>query len=471
MGNFTSKCPVHGLGYAGKCSESSTLDCSRELEDVEPDLYDPIPSLHLVDEVHLLNEELGVFAGHYETLYQELCRQLSPDEDEPKILTSTATIAEYEDHMENLFLKDANRFPEEGPTINESFYGEVIEDEPERRYMGITPVNKTHIYAVLDLVKKYHQTIRDVRETGLEQVDVDDETLEEILFYYELSVVYFLRKTEKDRFLRSIENQINKEMENDGYESDLATQQLTADIESTEVLDEIAEPDGPFEDRIDTVGATSFIGHGIDVDRFNTMFFFGFPSETFQYIQSSARVGRDKPGTVVDVFRPYDERDKHRYKYFRKSHEYLRRSVEAVSIDRWSKFSLEKTFPGVYEALLIQYFRPTMYREYDINVQSSYDLHDVITAPEQYPQFNREEYERLLERSYGLHEVSDEYFEQRIAEKTEAYWDYWLKKLKKRSYTTNKEEPMINLRDIGTRVEISPDTEQIQFYKNLIGGD
>lgn len=471
LGNFTSKCEDHGLGYAGKCPESSTLNCSDDskLEDVEPDLYDPIPSLHLVDEVHLLNEELGVFAGQYETLYQELCRQLSDDNSEPKVITSTATIADYEQHMDNLFLKDANRFPEEGPTLKESFYGYVDEDDPERRYIGITPVNKTHIYAVLDLVKKYHQTIRDVRETGLESVDVDEDVLYDILDYYELSVVYFLRKTEKDRFLRSMENQINKEMENDGYESNLSTQQLTADVESTDVLDELQDPDGDFKDRVDTVGATSFIGHGIDVNRFNMMFFFGFPSETFQYIQSSARVGRKVPGTVVDVFRPYDERDKHRYKYFEKSHEYLRRSVDAVSIDRWSKFSLEKTFPGVYEALLMQYFRPIMHREYGINVQSSSQLEDVISAPDQYPEFNREEYERLLERSYGLHKRNDEYFDKRIAEKTESYWDYWLKKLRQRSYTTIKEEPMISLRDIGEQVEISPDTSEIQFYNDMVG--
>jgi hypothetical protein len=469
LGNFTTKCPDHGLGYAGKCSEASTVDCSKA-EDVDKELYDPIPTLHLVDEVHLLNEELGVFAGQYETLYQQLCRELS-DGNEPKIITSTATIAEYEEHMENLFLKDANRFPEEGPTLDESFYGYVDEDEDERRYLGITPVNKTHIYAVLDLAKKYHQTIRDARSNGFESIDVDSSTRETILDYYELSVVYFLRKTEKDRFLRSIENQINKEMENDGYDIPLSTAQLTADIESTDVLDKLQDPEGSFEERTDIVGATSFIGHGIDVDRFNTMFFFGFPSETFQYIQSSARVGREKPGSVVDVFRPYDERDKHRYKYFSKSHEYLRRSVEAVSIDRWSKFSLEKTFPGIFSALLMQHFRPIMHRKYGINVQSSKELEDVISAPNQYPEFNREEYERLIEQSFGLHKRDNDYFEKRISEKTEAYWSYWLKQLRQRAYTTIKEESMISLRDIGDQVEISPDTDEIQFYNNLIGGN
>lgn len=471
LGNFTDNCPKHGLGYAGKCSESSTLDCDRELEPVEETLYDPIPTLHLVDEVHLLNEELGVFAGQYETLYQELCRQASPDNHEPKVLTSTATITEYEEHMWNLFLKKGNRFPEEGPTLDESFYGSVDYDDPERRYIGITPVNKTHIYSVLDLVKQYHQTVRDFRdkdpaEFGLEQDEYDD-----ILTMYELSVVYFLKKTEKDRYLRSISNQINREMENDGYGDPIRTDQLTADIESTSRLDELEDPESPFEDRADTVAATSFIGHGIDVDRFNTMVFYGFPSQTFQYIQSSARVGRKRPGTVIDMFRPYDERDKHRYRYFEKTHEYLRRSIEAVSIDRWSKYSLEKTFAGVFKALLIQHYRPLMHRKYGVNVQSSRQLQDVIDDPASYPEFDRDTYSDLIRRSYGLHIESNDYFDNRIEEKMENYWEYWVKRIRSEYYTTIKGEAMRSLRDIGEQVEIGVDRDYEDFYTALVEGD
>lgn len=471
LGNFTDRCPQHGLGYAGKCPESSTLDCDQELEPVEKTLYDPIPSLHLVDEVHLLNEELGVFAGQYETLYQELCRQASPDNHEPKVLTSTATITEYKEHMWNLFLKPGNRFPEEGPTLNESFYGSVDYDDPERRYIGITPVNKTHIYSVLDLVKQYHQTVRDFRDKDPAEFGLDQDEYDDIITMYELSVVYFLKKTEKDRYLRSISNQINREMENDGYINPLRTDQLTADIESTNRLNELEDPDSPFEDRADTVAATSFIGHGIDVDRFNTMVFYGFPSQTFQYIQSSARVGRKRPGTVIDMFRPYDERDKHRYRYFAKTHEYLRRSIESVSIDRWSKYSLEKTFAGVFKALLIQHYRPLMHRRYGVNVQSSSQLQDVIDDPASYPEFDRDTYSDLIRRSYGLHIESNDYFNHRIDEKMENYWEYWVKRIRSEYYTTIKGEAMRSLRDIGEQVDIGVDREHDDFYTALVEGD
>jgi hypothetical protein len=58
LGNFTDKCPVHGKGYAGKCSEENTLGCEEPLKEVEEELYDPIPTLHLVDEVHLGSVEI-----------------------------------------------------------------------------------------------------------------------------------------------------------------------------------------------------------------------------------------------------------------------------------------------------------------------------------------------------------------------------------------------------------------------------
>jgi hypothetical protein len=95
----------------------------------------------------------------------------------------------------------------------------------------------------------------------------------------------------------------------------------------------------------------------------------------------------------------------------------------------------------------------------------------VVTAPGEYPDFDRETYEELVKRSYGLHKRDDEYFEKRIGEKTEAYWDYWLKRLRQRRYTTIKEEPMISLRDIGKQVDINPDTNEVQFYKRIVRGD
>jgi hypothetical protein len=57
IGNVSSKCPIHGYGKLEKC----VCDGCEQATPVssEDEFYDPIPSLHLIDEVHLLNEERG----------------------------------------------------------------------------------------------------------------------------------------------------------------------------------------------------------------------------------------------------------------------------------------------------------------------------------------------------------------------------------------------------------------------------
>lgn len=483
LGNFTSKCPVHNYGYSGKCSEENTIGCDKELSDVDEDVYDPVPTLHLIDEVHLLEEELGVFAAHYETLYQKLCELIG--EETPKVITSTATISNYEKQMKELFCKKANRFPVEGPTLEASFYGEKkdgrednIEEIPERKYFGITPYNKTHIYAVLDLVKYMHESVRDLRDKDPNEfdIDIDEERKREILQMYELSIVYFLKKTGKDRFRRSIRNQIKREMKQEGYDNPITVEQLTGDVDDLGILDNLKNADGDFEERDDCIAATSFISHGIDIDRFNNMFFFGYPSETFQYIQSSSRVGRDEdiPGFVVDIFKPFQERDKHRFKYFEKTHQYLRRLVEPISIDRWSKKGIEETFPGIFQGLFINYYRPLYYEEYDLNVQSSSNLRDIALESEYKYTIEdgntlKDSMKHNLKDAFGIDD-EDHSFVDRIDNGVRDNWSYWESDLGEENYTTFRRSAMRSLRDIGESVPFSVNKDQFDFYNYLSAG-
>ncbi|MFB6198996.1 MAG: helicase-related protein, partial [Halobacteriaceae archaeon] len=67
------------------------------------------------------------------------------------------------------------------------------------------------------------------------------------------------------------------------------------------------------------------ISHGVDVERFNMMVFFGMPRQTAEYIQSSSRAGRSHPGLVFNVFHPIRERDLSHYHFFEKYHQFLDR--------------------------------------------------------------------------------------------------------------------------------------------------
>lgn len=72
-------------------------------------MKDPGFSLLVQDELHLLRESLGNFDAHYETLLSTL--QISHGGRAPKVLSATATIKDFEDHIHHLYLRNAVRFP------------------------------------------------------------------------------------------------------------------------------------------------------------------------------------------------------------------------------------------------------------------------------------------------------------------------------------------------------------------------
>jgi hypothetical protein len=96
------------------------------------------------------------------------------------------------------------------------------------------------------------------------------------------------------------------------------------------------------------------VSHGVDVDRLNAMIFYGMPRQNAEYIQASSRVGRRHVGIVFTCLHPARERDQSHYAYFVKFHQFLGQLVEPVAINRWSKFSINRTLPGLFMGVLLQ---------------------------------------------------------------------------------------------------------------------
>src|SRR5438876_8767441 len=96
------------------------------------------------------------------------------------------------------------------------------------------------------------------------------------------------------------------------------------------------------------------VSHGVDIDRLNVMIFYGMPRQNAEYIQASSRVGRSHVGLVIACLHPARERDQSHYAYFIKFHEFLGQLVEPVAINRWAKFSLDRTLPGLFMGVLLQ---------------------------------------------------------------------------------------------------------------------
>ena len=110
------RCPDHGYvtyPQAGGQGCLARAACTHPPGHWIPvSLKDPAPALVIQDELHLLSEELGTFAAHYETLWQHLCAAGSglPS----KVLAATATISDYENQVRQLYALTPRRFPTDG---------------------------------------------------------------------------------------------------------------------------------------------------------------------------------------------------------------------------------------------------------------------------------------------------------------------------------------------------------------------
>lgn len=358
FGQVDGKCERHGY-YKGKC-------CQKDCENgqlLKPGVPKGIsgPTLFIQDELHLLKEGLGTFDGHYETFTQQLERRFG--QTQPlKVIASSATIEAFERQVRHLYGRERARvFPGLGPTQGESFYAHT-RDYPQRLYVGLIPHNKTIFNTVLELIELYHRTVQDLQRLPTTSVNpyrgtVPPGTQEwfRLLDPYVTSLTYFLANRELDSIRTDVIGDVNPNLERDGYLPvelrDMTGGTSTDDV--TRILERLEQQCSPNQSA-DAILATSMISHGVDVDRFNSMIFYGMPRQTAEYIQASSRVGRSHVGIVFNCLHPARERDQSHYTYFAKYHEFIGQLVEPVAINRWARFSIDRTMPGLFMGVLLQ---------------------------------------------------------------------------------------------------------------------
>lgn len=354
LGKVEGRCPKHGY-YSYKCCQKGCTE--KNLPRRRPPGISG-PTLFVQDELHLLREGLGTFDSHYETLIQRLLRTAGTKAT-LKIIASSATIEAFDRQVEHLYGRrrdQARVFPGPGPLKEQSFYAASLE-YPQRIYVGVLPHNKTLFNAALEMLEYYHRSLQDI-DSGLKTgscsvpSNVDPG---EIVDLYRTSLVYFLASRELHAFRTDVENNVNEDLLRDSYNA-LRIAELTGATPTDDVtvtLDRLQQPRAAT-DNFDTVLATSMVSHGVDVDRLNVMLFHGMPRQNSEYVQASSRVGRSHLGIVFTCLHPARERDQSHYAYFAKYHEFLGQLIEPVSINRWSKFSVDRTLPGLFMAVLLQ---------------------------------------------------------------------------------------------------------------------
>jgi Helicase conserved C-terminal domain len=362
LGDVDCNCELHGLGRGMKCHERRMRDHPQNIvHPLAAPLYDPSPSLEVIDELHMIREELGVFTGHYEGIMAVIQEQLTARHRADgrgvrmKVVATTATIKGEDRQCEHLFGLRSVVIPLPGPSLEGSFYWSIDRDAPLRRFVGILPHRITAELALVRILESFHRTVRRMEREGPSAVPalgaVSADRFAKLVAYYRVSLTYLTSLLDFGKLRRSMETQVNEYLRAKDMEQ-VVWRELSGDTSFDDVRATLDELEGGGD--TEAVIATSMISHGVDVARLNVMVFQGMPKSMAEYIQASSRVGRNLLGVVFMIFNPIRERDRSHFRYHGKFHEYIDRMVEPVAINRWSRYAARKTLPGVLMAEILQ---------------------------------------------------------------------------------------------------------------------
>ena len=354
------QCPQHGY-YTHKACIAAGCTTNQATHTDPTGFIDPTPALWVQDELHLVREELGVFAGHYHTLFAELA--IGAGHLPSKVIAASATIEQYEDQLSQVYGRTPRMFPTGGPTLRESFYTEVT-DDIRRIYLGVLPSGggtvKVDLAAGITalLVEQVHNLTDDptplIAAWAADGISVTRQQALGHLFRYELALAYVNSKAHGVVILDDI-NLLSEKLLNLGSDQ-VRAEYLTGETTLGELAAVVAaiEQDvpPPRRDRIRALVGTAVISHGVDLDRLNWLTSAGMPSSYAHYIQATARAGRTHVGLVVSVFDRNNRRETSMFQSFNTTHAALERMVEPVPVNRFATRAVERTLPGIVCALL-----------------------------------------------------------------------------------------------------------------------
>lgn len=158
--------------------------------------YDPLPSLIIQDEAHLLEESLGTFAGLFETTLEQLfvrdalllasriARSPLGGPRLPKVIAATATVSVPQHQLGSLYQRKHMHFPYPGTSIYRSFYSApalpankdrrgIAGDSPRapeieapwmRVYASIMTNGRNHTVTTVAVLAAYHLAVTELWE-------------------------------------------------------------------------------------------------------------------------------------------------------------------------------------------------------------------------------------------------------------------------------------------------------------------
>ncbi len=329
----------------------------------------------------------------------------------PKVIAATATISTPGKQIEALYQRRHLQFPYPGTSIYESFYAHPekasnpsrqasIDTAPAdireriaelhapwmRVYVSIMTNGRLHTVTTVNVLAAYHVMISKLWQliqkdstaavallknalsdspvkmhhaAALDAMTADAESLLSLLDLFRISLTYVTNKKGGDQVIDALSGEAPKLHVAAGLPvTNIRTDLISGgvDVKAIQNIMRVAsgavKPEG-LQDSLRNIVATSAISHGVDVDKFNAMFFAGIPTDIAEYIQASSRVGRTHVGFSLLIPVPQRRRDRYIVEVHDIFHRFLERMIAPAAIERWADNALKRVVPSLFQAWLV----------------------------------------------------------------------------------------------------------------------
>lgn len=332
----------------------------------------------------------------------------------PKIIAATATISAPERQLETLYQRIPLHFPYPGPDLYHSFFAEPatppkgnddrlalarslpFAQAPEatapwmRLYVSLMTNDATHTVTTVGVLAAFHgivtslwdgmlddarraqaiATIRaavspgragDWRRAAIDRAIAQghEADIMALVDLHRIALAYVTNKKGGDQVIDALSAAVEREHRRIGRAHAAFDSRLISggiDMKNIQAVMEAADRSfagANYPDVAETVRnivATSAISHGVDVDRFNSMFFAGLPSDIAEYIQASSRVGRTHVGFVMLLPTPQNRRDRYVVETHDIFHRFLERMIAPPAVERWAENAIKRTMASYVQA-------------------------------------------------------------------------------------------------------------------------
>jgi hypothetical protein len=264
-----------------------------------------------------------------------------------------------------------------------------------RSYVSLMTNGRSHTMTTSAVVSAYHLAITELWRALIEQGRADDviaalsaalrpddpltplrraalqelgasqsgpSTLATLLDLQRISLIYVTNKKGGDQIIETLQTQVERDQRAAGIgDLPFVTELISGGVTIAEIQDVMqraeggVRPGGPFPsigESLRNIVATSAISHGVDVDKFNAMFFAGLPSDIAEYIQASSRVGRIHVGFSLLVPTPHARRDRYVVETHDQFHRFLERMIPPPAVQRWAERAIRRAMSSILQAFL-----------------------------------------------------------------------------------------------------------------------